>query len=227
MNRVETVQDRVHVRNILISVSDKRELEELVPGLLKLDAVVLYSTGGTYDRILSLLEPEDRRRLRKVADHTGRPEMQGGLVKTLDYKIYLGLLSEPFNEAHDADRERVGAELIDMVVVNLYPFRSVARRTDTDLEDARGNIDIGGPCLLRAAAKNFLRVTAVCDPADYKGIVDELRANDGGVSLSTRFRLAQKAFGHTAQYDRAIADYLSDTSFENVTSTYTYAPGAE
>lgn len=223
MNRVESVEDRVRVTNVLISVSDKRELEHLVPGLLETDAAVLYSTGGTHDRIQSILDPADLHRLRKVSDYTGQPEMQGGLVKTLDYKIYLGLLSEPFNEAHGADRKRADAKLIDMVVVNLYPFRSIARRTDADFEDARGNIDIGGPSMLRAAAKSFVRVAAVCDPADYTGVVDELRTNEGSLSLSTRFRLAQKAFGHTAQYDRAIADYLSDTSFENVTSTYTYA----
>ena len=227
MNRVESVEDRVPVTNVLISVSDKRELEHLVPGLLETDAVLLYSTGGTHDRIQSILDPADHHRLRKVSDYTGQPEMQGGLVKTLDYRIYLGLLSEPFNQAHAADRERVDAKLIDMVVVNLYPFRSIARRTDADFEDARGNIDIGGPSMLRAAAKSFVRVAAVCDPSDYTSIVDELRTNDGSLSLSTRFRLAQKAFGHTAQYDRAIADYLSETSFENVASTYTYASPME
>jgi len=223
MNRVESVEDHVRVTNVLISVSDKRELEGLVPGLLEVDELLLYSTGGTYDRIHSLLDPGDRHRLQKVSDYTGQPEMQGGLVKTLDYRIYLGLLSEPFNEAHCADRERVDAKLFDMVVVNLYPFRSVARRKGSDLEDARGNIDIGGPCMLRAAAKSFVRVAAVCDPTDYTGIADELRNSDGSLSLSTRFRLAQKAFGHTAQYDRAIADYLADTSFEAVTSTYQFA----
>ena len=227
MNRVESVEDRVPVTNVLISVSDKRELEHLVPGLLETDAVLLYSTGGTHDRIQSILDPADHHRLRKVSDYTGQPEMQGGLVKTLDYRIYLGLLSEPINQAHAADRERVDAKLIDMVVVNLYPFRSIARRTDADFEDARGNIDIGGPSMLRAAAKSFVRVAAVCDPSDYTSIVDELRTNDGSLSLSTRFRLAQKAFGHTAQYDRAIADYLSETSFENVASTYTYASPME
>ena len=227
MNRVESVEDRVPVTNVLISVSDKRELEHLVPGLLETDAVVLYSTGGTHDRIQSILDPADHHRLRKVSDYTGQPEMQGGLVKTLDYRIYLGLLSEPFNQAHAADRERVDAKLIAMVGVNRYPFRSIARRTDADFEDARGNIDIGGPSMLRAAAKSFVRVAAVCDPSDYTSIVDELRTNDGSLSLSTRFRLAQKAFGHTAQYDRAIADYLSETSFENVASTYTYASPME
>lgn len=227
MNRVESVRDRVRITNVLISVSDKRDLDYLVPGLLELDAVIIYSTGGTHDRILTMLGPDDEHRLRRVSEYTGQPEMHGGLVKTLDFKIYLGLLSEPFNESHAADRARADAELIDMVVVNLYPFRSVSRRKDADLEDARGNIDIGGPCMLRAAAKSFLRVAALCDPADYKRVVGELRSNNGQLALATRFRLAQKAFGHTAQYDRAIADYLSDTSFESVESTYTYVSQAE
>ena len=220
MNRVDSIQGRVRVTKVLISVSDKRELEHLVPGLTALDGVTVYSTGGTYERISSILGPDSGSRLRKVSDYTGQPEMQGGLVKTLDHKIYLGLLSEPFNEEHAADRARVGAELIDMVVVNLYPFRGVARRSGADVEDARGNIDIGGPCMLRAAAKNFLRVAAVCDPADYSGIVEELKQGDGSLSLSTRSKLAQKAFGHTAQYDRAIADYLSDMSIDSVSRAY-------
>ena len=96
-----------------------------------------------------------------------------------------------------------------MVVVNLYPFSSTVSRSDTDLEDARGNIDIGGPCMLRAAAKNYLRVLAVCDPSDYGPIARELAENAGAVTLETRFRMALKAFAHTAQYDRAIAEYLN------------------
>ena len=227
MNRVEAVQDRVRIANVLISVSDKRELEYLIPALLSVDDLMLYSTGGTYDRILTTLPQNQRARLKKVSDYTGQPETQGGLVKTLDYKIYLGLLSEPNNAEHAADRERAGAKLIDMVVVNLYPFRSIAHRPDADLEDARGNIDIGGPCMLRAAAKSFLRVAAVCDPTDYKSVGDELGANDGMLSLATRFRLAQKTFGHTAQYDCAIADYLSATSFESVSSAYSHTTWSE
>lgn len=221
MNRVESVPDATRVSTVLISVSDKRELEALAPGLLSVDSLVIYSTGGTFDRIREIVGPGERDRVRRVSEYTGQPEMQGGLVKTLDYKIYLGLLSEPGNDAHAADRTRVGARLIDMVVINLYPFRSVIHRRGSDFEDARSNIDIGGPCMLRAAAKSFLRVAAVCDPADYSSVVDEIRESGGEISLRTRFRLAQKAFGHTAQYDRAIADYLSETEFGLVAGSYT------
>lgn len=224
MNRVDRVDDRIALRRVIVSVSDKSELETLVPGLLAIEDLVILSTGGTHARIASLIEASDpaklTTRLRQVSDYTGQPEMQGGLVKTLDYRIYLGLLSEPHNDAHAADRERVGADLIDMVVVNLYPFRSMASRTGSDAEDARSNIDIGGPCMLRAAAKSFLRVVPVCDPTDYATIVDELAANEGTIGLETRYRLAQKAFGHTAQYDTAIAGYLAERSFEEATAPY-------
>ena len=219
MNRVSTIDDRVPIRRVLVSVSDKSELETLVPGLLAQPDLTILSTGGTYRKLESLMG-DSSGRLQQVSEFTGQPEMQGGLVKTLDYRIYLSLLSEPYNEAHAADRERLNAPLIDMVVVNLYPFRSIAARADSDLEDARGNIDIGGPCMLRAAAKSFLRVAAVCDPADYPKIVDELNESDGTLSLETRFALAQKAFGHTAQYDRAIADYLSERTLVEAREPY-------
>lgn len=219
MNRVREVDDRVPVRRVLVSVSDKSELESLIPGLARHD-LLIYSTGGTYARIAEILGDDDRTRLRRVSDYTGQPEMQGGLVKTLDYRIYLGLLSEPYNEAHLADRERLSADLIDLVVVNLYPFRSVSQRSGSDAEDARSNIDIGGPTMLRAAAKSYLRVAAICDPSDYRSILDEIDANGGCTLLETRFRLAQKAFGHTAQYDRAIADYLAERSFAEAAAPY-------
>jgi phosphoribosylaminoimidazolecarboxamide formyltransferase/IMP cyclohydrolase len=218
MNRVEEVDDRIVIRNVIISVSDRSELDLLAPTLASLGATI-YSTGGTYKRLLELL-PEPEETLRQISEYTGQPEMQGGLVKTLDFKIYLGLLSEPYNQQHVQDRERAGAELIDMVVNNLYPFRSVAGRKGADAEDARTNIDIGGPCMLRAAAKCYLRVAAVCDPSDYRVISDELLENDGTLGIDTRFRLAQKAFGHTAQYDRAIADYISGKSLAEATAPY-------
>jgi len=220
MNRVAKIDEYVRVRRVLISVSDKSGLETLVPALAAREDAIIYSTGGTYERIASILGDDAPGSLRQVSDYTGQPEMQGGLVKTLDFRIYLGLLSEPYNEAHADDRKRLDADLIDLVVVNLYPFRSVASRSGSDPEDARSNIDIGGPCMLRAAAKSYLRVATVCDPGDYGSLVDELSENDGCIRLETRFRLAQKAFGHTAQYDRAIADYLSERSFEDATAPY-------
>jgi phosphoribosylaminoimidazolecarboxamide formyltransferase/IMP cyclohydrolase len=141
-------------------------------------------------------------------------------VKTLDFKIYLGLLTETYNPSHQADLKRTGAVPIDMVVVNLYPFQETIAKPDVTVENARGNIDIGGPCMIRASAKNFIRVAPVVDPADYPGILDEMRASSGRTSLDLRFRLARKAFDHTARYDRAIAGYLAEQAFDAVERCY-------
>jgi phosphoribosylaminoimidazolecarboxamide formyltransferase/IMP cyclohydrolase len=220
LNRVREVPDRVPVRRVLVSVSEKRELQKLVTTLLSIPDLVIYSTGGTYTRVCEIADAADAGRIMQVSEYTGQPEMQGGLVKTLDYKIYLGLLAEPGNEAHQADRERVGAELFDMVVVNLYPFTRVIQEPDSDIEDARSHIDIGGPSMLRAAAKSFLRVAAVCDPDDYNEICSELVASEGCLCLATRFRLALKTFKHTADYDRAIANYLAALPPGDLASAY-------
>jgi phosphoribosylaminoimidazolecarboxamide formyltransferase/IMP cyclohydrolase len=221
VNFVDTIDDAVPVRHALISVFDKRDLERLVPALVGINQhICLYSTGGSFIAIRDILGPEAGRNLIQVSDYTGQPEMQGGLVKTLDFKIYLGLLSETYNPAHRADLERVQAVAIDLVVVNLYPFVQTVARPGVTPEQARANIDIGGPCMVRAAAKNFLRAAAVVDPADYEPLVEELRSGGGRIGLATRYRLAQKAFAYTAEYDRAIAGYLAGCSYEQVRSSF-------
>lgn len=224
LNIVERIDERVKIRNVLVSVSDKRGLDHLIPALVNTTpGVRLFSTGGTYKALQDILGDElARLNLRQVSDYTGQPEMQGGLVKTLDFKIYLGLLSETHNEAHADDLKRVAAVPMDMVVANLYPFRETVAREDVTVELARTHIDIGGPCMVRAAAKNFLRVASVTDPADYAELVDELDASDGWISLETRFRLAGKAFAHTAEYDRAIAGFFASATIDDVTSCYQY-----
>ena len=146
--------------------------------------------------------------------------MQGGLVKTLDFKIYLGLLSETYNDAHQADLKRLSASPIDMVVVNLYPFRETVAKEGVTPEMARTNIDIGGPCMIRASAKNYLRVASVTDPLDYANIVNELAAHGGTLGFDTRFKLMKKAFAHTAEYDTAIANFFTSRTWEDVDSTY-------
>jgi len=221
ITKVGTIDDRVRVKTVLVSVFDKTGLEPLVRGLLaSVPDILFLSTGGTYTAIERLLGGPSPR-LRQVSDYTGQPETQGGLVKTLDFKIYLGLLTETHNPSHRADLARTGASPIDAVVCNLYPFATVVAAPGADLEDARGNIDIGGPCMIRASAKNFIRVAPVVDPADYPGIASELAAHQGALPLAARYRLAQKAFAHTAEYDRAIADYLARTAPESVRGCYT------
>lgn len=223
INVVAKIDNPVKVDTVLISVSDKSGLDQFVTGLLAVNpGIKILSTGGTFGRIREILGDQAETSLTQVSDYTGQPETQGGLVKTLDFKIYLGILTETYNTAHQEDLSRTGALPIDMVVVNLYPFQSTISKKDVTPEQARGNIDIGGPCMLRASAKNFLRVASVVDPTDYASILEELKANDGSTSLAMRFNLARKTFEHTAAYDRAISDYLADQNFEDVKKCYQY-----
>jgi phosphoribosylaminoimidazolecarboxamide formyltransferase/IMP cyclohydrolase len=209
LNRVQKIDGAVAVKNALLSVADKTGLEELALGLVEAcPEIRIYSTGGTYAALEKILAFRTGR-LYQVSGYTGQPEMQGGLVKTLDYRIYLGLLSETYNPSHQADLARSGAHAFDLVAVNLYPFREAASACGASLEDARTHIDIGGPCMLRASAKNFLRVASLCDPGDYATFLAELKASGGRTQLATRFRLAKKVFRHTADYDAAIAGYFA------------------
>lgn len=227
---VKKADNRVTIKRALISVADKdglglfiKKLSEIIPDL------VMYSTGGTFRAIEEALNENERNnenidakkpRLVPVSEYTGQPEMEGGLVKTLDFKIYLGLLSETYNNAHDADFKRTGAFPIDLVVVNLYPFEETLSRKNVTPEDARGNIDIGGPCMLRAAAKNYLRVLPLCDPKDYDKLIKNLKENKGSTDLKTRFRFAKKAFHHTAEYDTTISQYLDGLSDNEIIGVY-------
>jgi phosphoribosylaminoimidazolecarboxamide formyltransferase/IMP cyclohydrolase len=223
MNRVEKIDDRVRVKHVLISVSDKTGLETFVPRLLSVNPDLrIFSTGGTFARLNDILGDRATACLTQVSDYTGQPETQGGLVKTLDFRIYLGLLTETYNDAHQADLARTQAVPIDMVVVNLYPFKETIAKSGVTPEQARGNIDIGGPCMIRASAKNFIRVASVVDPDDYASIADEMAAGGGSVSLALRYRLACKAFAHTAAYDTTIAGYLADTAFADVEREYDF-----
>ncbi|HLI50666.1 MAG TPA: bifunctional phosphoribosylaminoimidazolecarboxamide formyltransferase/IMP cyclohydrolase, partial [Thermomicrobiaceae bacterium] len=187
----------------LLSVYDKSGLIELAEKLLRA-GFELISTGNTM-RVLT----ESGLQVRAVSDVTGSPEMLEGRVKTLHPAIHGGLLARRDLPEHMAELERYGIEPIDLVVSNLYPFAEVTRQAAVSLEDALENIDIGGPTLIRAAAKNFPAVLIVVDPVDYGWIGDQLVA--GGleaVDQSERRKLAAKAFAHVASYDSVIAQYL-------------------
>jgi len=226
VNIVDRIDDAVSIRHVLLSVSDKQGVDKFATSLVQqFPDVQLYSTGGTYKVLESALGAAAERNLTPVSAYTGQPEMQGGLVKTLDFKIYLGLLSETYNEAHQADLARADAVPIDMVIVNLYPFAETIAREGVTVEAARANIDIGGPCMVRASAKNFLRVASVTDPSDYDTILAELQRSSGALSLATRFRLAQKAFAHTAQYDTTIAAYLAEQDAGQLGGCYAIETG--
>jgi phosphoribosylaminoimidazolecarboxamide formyltransferase/IMP cyclohydrolase len=208
-NSVSRADDEIRLHNVIISVYDKTGLDEFVTAMLAYCAGIrFYSTGGTYDRLAAMLGDRAGAHLVKMSDYTGQVEMKGGLVKTLDWKIYLGLLAEPYDADHAADITRSRAVCFDMVVGNLYPFGEAAAKAGR-FEDARQNIDIGGPCMLRAAAKNFLRVASVAHPSLYPALIDALREGKGALTLKHRAALAQETFRRQAAYDLAIADYLA------------------
>ncbi|MCG8632864.1 MAG: hypothetical protein MI863_03500 [Desulfobacterales bacterium] len=220
-NVVEKIDDKVKINTMLVSVSDKTGLETFIPGMIEANPdLLILSTGGTYAKLKEILGEKAGTCLRQVSDYTGQPETQGGLVKTLDFKIYLGLLTETYNDAHQDDLKRTSALAIDMVVVNLYPFSQTIARDGVTVENARGNIDIGGPTMIRASAKNFIRVASVVDPGSYGDILEKVSAQDGALSLEDRFELSKKAFEHTAVYDRTISDYLGARSLAQVQSCY-------
>jgi phosphoribosylaminoimidazolecarboxamide formyltransferase/IMP cyclohydrolase len=221
VNIVSRADDLVRIKTILVSVSNKTGLDRFIPRLVDMiPDLRIFSTGGTHAAIGKILGSKAAGRLAQVSDYTGQPETQGGLVKTLDFKIYLGLLTETYNDHHQGDLARTGAVPIDMVVVNLYPFRETISLPDVKPEQARANIDIGGPCMIRAAAKNYLRVAPVVDPGDYDMIMEKLAASGGGLDMSTRFQLAARAFKHTSEYDTVIASYLADVSTSGLLGCY-------
>jgi len=194
----------VKVARALLSVSDKAGVVELARALAAL-GVQLLSTGGT----ASLLEKEGVR-VTEVSAHTGFPEMLGGRVKTLHPAIHGGILARRDSPEHMAAIAKAGIAPIDLIVVNLYPFEATVADPQCKLEEAIENIDIGGPAMLRAAAKNYPGVIVVVDPADYPKLLDQLKGK--GVDDATRFNLARKVFAHTAAYDGAVANYLTSLS---------------
>ncbi|MFH2137966.1 MAG: bifunctional phosphoribosylaminoimidazolecarboxamide formyltransferase/IMP cyclohydrolase [Candidatus Omnitrophota bacterium] len=192
----------IKIKRALISVSDKIHLEELVKTLHEFKVEIL-STGGTAQLIEKLGIP-----VRPVSDFTGSPEMFGGRVKTLHPKIHGALLALREDSQHRDQIEKFGIELIDMVVVNLYPFEKTIQKPQVTLTEAIENIDIGGPSMLRSAAKNAQSVAVICNPDNYADIIKEMKGNDGALSKETCFSLAVEVFEKTNEYDRAIASYL-------------------
>ena len=187
----------------LISVSDKTGIVELATELRAL-GVDIISTGGTYKKL-----QESGIDVIAVDSITGFPECLDGRVKTLHPKIHAGILAMRSNPDHMKQIKELGVDTIDIVVINLYPFRETISKENVELEDAIENIDIGGPTMLRSAAKNYQDVAVVVDPADYGRIIDELKEH-GEVSKSTKFNLSYKVFEHTASYDALIANYMRE-----------------
>ena len=191
------------IKHALISVSDKTGIIDLAQKLTQ-HGIAIISTGGT-----ARLLHEAGITVVEVRDYTGFPEMLDGRVKTLHPKIHAGILARRDSMDHQDILENAHIPNIELVVVNLYPFQQTVEKHDCILDEAIENIDIGGPTMVRAAAKNYQKVTIVTDPKDYPLLYRELEANNGSTCLATRFRLAQKAFIHTSSYDGAISNYLT------------------
>jgi phosphoribosylaminoimidazolecarboxamide formyltransferase/IMP cyclohydrolase len=196
------------IRRALVSVSDKAGVAGLARRLHEL-GVELLSTGGTASLLRDAGLP-----VREVSSYTGFPEIMGGRVKTLHPRVHGGLLGR--RGVDDAVMREHGIDPIDLLVINLYPFAATVARAGCTYDEAIENIDIGGPAMLRAAAKNHAHVAVLVDPADYDPLLEEL-ARDGGLSFATRQRLAARAYAHTAAYDATVAAYLGAASSEEVT----------
>jgi len=190
------------IKRALISLSDKTGIAEFAKELAGM-GVELLSTGGTAKALR-----DAGLKVKDVSEHTGFPEMLDGRVKTLHPRIHGGLLGLRENMEHVETMKKHGIEQIDMVVVNLYPFKETVAKKDSTFEDAIENIDIGGPAMLRSAAKNFQSVTVITDPADYGTVLSEMKNSGGEVSYKTNMGLACKVYSATSRYDGMIASYL-------------------
>jgi phosphoribosylaminoimidazolecarboxamide formyltransferase / IMP cyclohydrolase len=197
------------IKRVVISVTDKKGIDEFARALSAFGAEIL-STGGTAAQLRKSGVP-----VTEVSDYTGFPEMMDGRVKTLHPKIHGGLLALRDNDAHMQALRKHGISLIDMVVINLYRFEDTIAKEGCTLEHAIENIDIGGPSMLRAASKNYRFVSVVTDPADYPKIIEEMKQTGGKISEATNFELAKKTFRLTAHYDSAISNYLAKVAIRS------------
>ncbi len=218
---VYKVVDLIKPSNVLVSVFDKAGLEDLIGGLLEVNGEVkFYSTGGTGKKIIDILGGNASKNYQSVEEYTGAPEMEGGLVKTLHPKIHAGLLAERGNPAHEKYLSRTMADMtgsagvyFDAFVGNLYPFQSVIEKDDATPETARVNIDIGGPAMTMASAKNWHSIAVLTSPSQYAGFIRSVKDNGGKVSLETRFNLAQAAMKLVGEYRSAIGAYFSGLDY--------------
>src|SRR5258707_10203038 len=191
------------IARALISVSDKSGIAKFARALEQ-QGIDVISTGGTAELLRKEKIP-----VREISSFTAFPEVLEGRVKTLHPRVHGGLLYKRGNAKHEAEARECGFEPIDLVVVNLYPFEKTIQRPDVTLAEAIENIDIGGPSMIRSAAKNYESVTVVVDPADYDAVLENMRDHKGKTTLKLRERLAIKAFARTAQYDRTISSFLN------------------
>lgn len=219
---VYQVVDLLKPEHILVSVFDKQELDELVNGIVEVNPEArFYSTGGTGKRIVEILGDRAAKNYISVEKFTGAPEMEGGLVKTLHPKIHAGLLAERGNPAHEeylyktlATPGGTAGVYFDVFIGNLYPFTSVISKPDTTPETARVNIDIGGPAMTMASAKNWHSIAVITSPMQYPGFIRSLHDHKGMITLEQRFNLAKEAMKTIGEYRTAIAGYFTALDYE-------------
>ncbi|MDA8082197.1 MAG: hypothetical protein M0024_00900 [Nitrospiraceae bacterium] len=216
------VIDSIKPENILVSVFDKEGLDTLIRGILEANpSARFYSTGGTGKKIIEILGKNAGRNYTPVEEFTGAPEMEGGLVKTLHPKIHAGLLAERGNPSHEEYLYRTLSSLggtpgvyFDIFVGNLYPFTSVVAKEGTTSETARVNIDIGGPAMTMASAKNWHSIAVLTSPGQYSPFLSSLKENNGTIGLQQRFSLACQAMKSIGEYRTAIGEYFGRLDFE-------------
>lgn len=219
---IHEVIDFIKPSHILVSVFDKSGLEELVKGILELNAgAKFYSTGGTGKKIMSILGNNALQNYLSVEEFTGAPEMEGGLVKTLHPKIHAGLLAERGNPAHEEYLFNMLAGIggspgvyFDVFVGNLYPFTSVVGQEGTTPETARVNIDIGGPAMTMASAKNWHSIAVLTSASQYADFIASLKSTSGNINLELRFNLARQAMKSIGEYRTAIGEYFSGLDYQ-------------
>lgn len=216
------VIDLIRPAHILVSVFDKNSLDGLVRGILEANADArFYSTGGTGKKITDILGERSSTNYTSVEDFTGAPEMEGGLVKTLHPKIHAGLLAERGNPSHEEYLYKTLTALggspgvyFDVFVGNLYPFTSVVAQQGVTPETARVNIDIGGPAMTMASAKNWHSIAVLTSSSQYEGFLQSLQNSNGLITLETRFNLARQAMKSIGEYRTAIGNYFSSIDYQ-------------
>lgn len=218
---IHQVIDLIKPAHVLVSVFDKTGLEDLIRGILAANPEAkFYSTGGTGKKIAEILGADASKNYIPVEEFTGAPEMEGGLVKTLHPKIHAGLLAERGNPAHEdylyktlAGGSKYAGVYFDVFVGNLYPFTSVIAKEGTTSETARVNIDIGGPAMTMASAKNWHSIAALTSSSQYADFLEQLKKNGGKISLEQRFALATQAMKSIGDYRSAIGSYFGGLDF--------------
>jgi phosphoribosylaminoimidazolecarboxamide formyltransferase/IMP cyclohydrolase len=205
----------------MVSVSDKSQLEVFAPRLAEIcPGLRFYATGGTQAFLKEALGEAAPQRVVEITRYSTRPVTHSGLARTTDFKLYLGLLADPHNKVHVTDVSAAGAVFFDMVVSNMLPFPDVGAEGSLDPEETRLRIDIGGPGMVRAGVRNFVRVAVVVDPADYDEVLARVKELEGHTDLAMRLKLARKAFSITSENDEKIVRFFESLNPDKVRAAY-------